>query len=229
MYIYETIANDIIEGILDHNIQPGDRLPSELELIKKYQTSKMTVRRAYQILKDMDVAVSKQGSGIFIKDHRQNKMSNNQYLAGYTLLAILKGFNPQVSNLEIKHRFANLNLANILAIDVNDSILQVERTRTIHNRRVSFEVAYIPKDRLNNYTDTELKESIHRFMANHADDNLVSSSRFYSAVIPQEYLLSKLDLDDHEAVFVIEQVSKDSEDKPLLYTKSFQSGKMINI
>ncbi len=229
MYKYEEIANDIIEGILDQKIVPGDRLPSEIELIEKYQTSKMTVRRAYQILKDMDVAVSRQGSGIFVKDYRQNKIINNQYLAGYTLLAILKGFSPQISDTIVKHRFADLNIANNLMISVNDPILQVERTRVINDRRVSFEVAYIPKDRLNNYKEDELEGSIHRFMAKHADDNLTSASRFYSAVIPQEYLLSKLDLDDHEAVFVIEQISKDTEDKPLLYIKSFQSGKMINI
>ncbi len=229
MYIYETIANDIIEDILDKKLAPGQRLPSEQDLIAQYQTSKMTVRRAYQTLKDMDVVVSKQGSGIFIKDHRKNNSTNNHYLSGYTLMAILRGFNPKLTDLKIKHRFADLNLANTLAIKINDSILQVERTRTINNRRVSFEVAYIPKDRLNNFNEDELKDSIHRFMAKHADDNLVLSSRFYSAVIPQEYLQSKLDLDEHEAVFVIEQVSSDSENVPLLYIKSFQSGKMINI
>lgn len=229
MYIYEQITNDIIEGILDRKYQPGKKLPNESDLMKQYKTSKMTVRRAYQALRDMDIIVSKQGSGVYVKDHRENKLINNQYLAGYSLLAIIKGFNPQMADVVIKHRHADLNIANNLGLNIKEPILQVERIRTINDVRVSFEVIYIPRNRLNNYDNDELKDSLHRFMAKHADEDLCSSTRYYSAVIPQEYLLSKLDLDDNEAVFVIEQISYDRKDKPLMFTKSFQSGYMINI
>ncbi len=229
MYIYETITNDIIEGILDKKYLPGKKLPNESELMAQYNTSKMTVRRAFQMLRDMDVIVSIQGSGVYVKDHKQNKLRTNQYLAGYTLLALIKGFDPKISDIVIKHRHADLNIANNLNLQIKEPILQVERIRTVDDVRVSFEVVYIPKNRLNNYEDDELKNSLHRFMAKHADDNLTSSMRYYSAVIPQEYLLSKLDLDDNEAVFVIEQISYDSKEKPIMFTKSFQSGYMINI
>ncbi len=229
MYIYEKITNDIIEGILDKKYLPGKKLPNESELMKQYDTSKMTVRRAYQALRDMDIIVSKQGSGVYVKDHRQNKLINNQYLAGYTLLAIIKGFDPSIKEVLIKHRHADLNIANNLNLNIKEPILQVERIRTINDIRVAFEVIYIPKNRLNSYDNHELKDSLHRFMAKHADENLASSTRYYSAVIPQQYLRSKLDLDDNEAVFVIEQISYDSSDKPLMFTKSFQSGYMINI
>lgn len=229
MYKYEKITNDIIEGILDKKYLPGKRLPNESELMDKYQTSKMTVRRAYQELRDMDLIVSKQGSGVYVKDHRQNISISNQYLAGYTLLAIIKGLDPQMADVEIKHRHADLNIANNLQLNIKEPILQVERIRTVNNVRVYFEVIYIPKNRLNSYDDDELRDSLHRFMLKHADDNLCSSTRYYSAVIPQEYLLNKLDLDDNEAVFVIEQISYDSKDKPLMFTKSFHAGYMINI
>lgn len=229
MYKYEEITNDLIEGILDHKYLPGKKLPNEAELIKKYNTSKMTVRRAYQMLRDMDVVISIQGSGVYVKDHRQNTLTSNQYLAGYTLLAIIKGFDPKISDVIIKHRHADLNIANNLKINIKEPILQVERIRTINDLRVSFEVIYIPKNRLNSFDNEELKDSLHRFMSKHADDNLCSSTRYYSAVIPQQYLLRKLDLDDNEAVFVIEQISHGSNGQPLMFTKSFQSGYMINI
>lgn len=229
MYKYEEITNDIIEGILDKKYLPGKKLPNESQLIKEYNTSKMTVRRAYQMLRDMDVIVSIQGSGVYVKDHRQNKLTSNQYLAGYTLLAIIKGLDPSITDVVIKHRHADLNIANNLNLNIKEPILQIERVRTINNIRVAFEVVYIPKNRLNSYDNKELEYSLHRFMSKHADDDLCSSTRYYSAVIPQQYLQSKLDLDDNEAVFVIEQVSFDSKEKPLMFTKAFQSGYMINI
>lgn len=229
MYIYEQITNDIIEGILDKKYLPGKKLPNESELMRQYNTSKMTVRRAFQSLRDMNIIFSKQGSGVYVRDELQNKIINNQYLAGYTLLAMIRGFDPQMSNVVIKHRHADLEIANNLGLPIKAPILKVERIRTINDMRVYFEVIYIPKNRLNSYNDDELRDSVHRFMAKHADDSLCSSTRYYSAVIPQSYILSKLDLDDNEAVFEIQQISYDSNDIPLMFTKMFQSGYMINI
>ncbi len=229
MYIYERISNDIIEGILDKKYQPGKRLPNETQLMEQYNTSKMTVRRAYQMLRDLDIIVSIQGSGVYVKDHKQNQLLANQYLAGYSLLAIIKGLDLKLHDIVIKDRHADLNIANNLQLDIKEPILQVERIRTIDGKRVLFEVIYIPKNRLNNYNNEELEDSLHRFMAKHADDNLKSSNRYYSAVIPQDYLRSKLDLDQNEAVFVIEQVTFDSLDKPIMFTKTFQAGYAVNI
>ncbi len=229
MYVYEQIANDIIESILDKQIKPGEKLPSEGELIKKYGSSKMTIRRAFQLLKDMDVVTSKQGSGIYVKDNKQKKLEYNQYLAGYTLLAILKGFDPYISEVTVKHRHASLNIANTLGIDYNEPILQIERSRSTESQKVAFEVAYIQKSKISSYDVNELYDSLHRFINNHCEQQLDHSSRFYSAVSPQQYLQSKLDLDEHEAVFVIEQISYSKDGKPMLYTKSFQAGNMINI
>lgn len=229
MYIYEKIANDIIEDILDKNIKPGEKLPSEQELITKYKSSKMTVRKALALLKDIDVVTSKQGSGIYIKDNKHKHIDYNQYLAGYTLLAILKGFDPYISGVTVKHRHASLNIANTLKIDYNEPILQIERTRCANGQRVAFEVAYIQRSRISTYDDDELYDSLHRFINNHANEVPEYASRYYSAVVPQEYLKKKLDLDDHEAAFVIEQISYTKNGKPLLYSKSFQAGNMINI
>lgn len=229
MHKYEQIANDIIEDILDHKIKPGDKLPSEQELIKKYDSSKMTIRRALELLKDIDVIVSKQGSGIYVKSNKHKHLDYNQYLASYTLLATLKGYSPHISGVTVKHRHADLNIANTLKIDYNEPILQIERTRCANGQKVAFEVAYIQKSRISKYDDNELYDSMHRFIAKHCDLQPDSASRFYSAVVPQEYLQKKLDLDDHEAAFVIEQLSYSKDGKPLIYSKSFQVGNMINI
>ncbi len=229
MHLYERMANDFINEILAKNLKPGDKLPTEKELIETYSTSKMTVRRAYQILKDMGIVISIHGSGIYVRDYNNQYLNENKYQASYSLLAILKSYNIKLQDLQVKYRRADFNISNTLNIPVNEPILQIERTRSINGQKIMFEVAYMQLSRIGEFDEKELEESLYLFIANHTKESLLSSSQFYSALIPQEYLRSKLDLDEHEGVFCIEQVTVDSKKRPLIYTKCYQAGNTINI
>jgi len=58
----ETIGNDILSG----EYPEGSRLPSEAELSKYYQVSRITVRAALKELAEADLVVRKQGKGTFV-------------------------------------------------------------------------------------------------------------------------------------------------------------------
>lgn len=46
---------------------PGDQLPSEAQIVKRYGLSPMTVRRAINLLIDQGTVVARQGKGTFVK------------------------------------------------------------------------------------------------------------------------------------------------------------------
>ena len=48
--LYEQIYNDIIEGIENGTYKKGDRLPSEKELSEKYCVSRITSKKALELL-----------------------------------------------------------------------------------------------------------------------------------------------------------------------------------
>ena len=50
--LYEQIYNDIIEGIENGTYKKGDRLPSEKELSEKYCVSRITSKKALELLED---------------------------------------------------------------------------------------------------------------------------------------------------------------------------------
>ena len=49
---YSAVASGLRKRILDGRIQPGEQLPTERELCDLYRTSRITVRRALQILEE---------------------------------------------------------------------------------------------------------------------------------------------------------------------------------
>jgi GntR family transcriptional regulator len=66
--MYQQIADQIIALIKTSPIHPGEKLPTEQELIEKYEVSRSTVRKAVSRLVDEGIVVLKQGKGTFVKE-----------------------------------------------------------------------------------------------------------------------------------------------------------------
>lgn len=63
---YSRVYMDILGLISIGRYQPGDRLPSHLELQKQYGVSVDTTNKAIRILQDWGVVTAKRGSGIYV-------------------------------------------------------------------------------------------------------------------------------------------------------------------
>ncbi|HTI03371.1 MAG TPA: FadR/GntR family transcriptional regulator [Acidisoma sp.] len=61
----ERIGRDIRAG----RLQPGEKLPTEQELIAQYHVSRTVVREAMATLRSEGLIVSRQGAGVFVADH----------------------------------------------------------------------------------------------------------------------------------------------------------------
>jgi DNA-binding transcriptional regulator YhcF (GntR family) len=64
---YLQVAGALREAILSKTLGPGDQLPSGTELAKRYGVARMTVQQAIRTLRDEGLVVSRQGSGVFVR------------------------------------------------------------------------------------------------------------------------------------------------------------------
>ncbi|MHA8138188.1 FadR/GntR family transcriptional regulator [Lactobacillaceae bacterium Scapto_B20] len=72
-----TIATQKINDyIKDHQLKPGDKLPTEPELMKYCDVSRSTIREAIQRLKYSGVVTVKQGSGTYVNQPVEIKVNN---------------------------------------------------------------------------------------------------------------------------------------------------------
>ncbi|WP_059051930.1 GntR family transcriptional regulator [Paenibacillus senegalimassiliensis] len=66
--MYEKIFDDVKKKIIDHGYKPGDRIPSEKELAEEYHVSRITSKKAMELLAAERFIVRKPGRGSFVAD-----------------------------------------------------------------------------------------------------------------------------------------------------------------
>ncbi len=67
---YAAIKQALTDGIRDGTLKPGDRVPSESELVSRFGVSRMTANRALRELQSAGILVRRAGIGSFIAEPR---------------------------------------------------------------------------------------------------------------------------------------------------------------
>jgi GntR family transcriptional repressor for pyruvate dehydrogenase complex len=75
--VSELIAEQIKHLILTGTMKPGDRLPSERELVRRFEASRNSVREAVKILEIRGLLAIKRGSGVYVTDINSKPMSDS--------------------------------------------------------------------------------------------------------------------------------------------------------
>lgn len=68
---YQQVAQALRAAILTRTVAPGDRLPSLTELATRYNVARMTVQQAMRLLREEGLIVSRQGSGVFVRERTE--------------------------------------------------------------------------------------------------------------------------------------------------------------
>ncbi|AVQ40283.1 FadR family transcriptional regulator [Clostridium botulinum] len=72
--VYEQVIEQIKAMIISGNLQKGDKLPSERELVDQLKVSRTSIREALRALEIVGLIKCKQGEGNFIRDNFDNSL-----------------------------------------------------------------------------------------------------------------------------------------------------------
>ncbi|NGO43766.1 GntR family transcriptional regulator [Streptomyces ureilyticus] len=78
---YVQIADDIRQRILDGDLQAGDKLPSEADLMAEYGVSRIVIRMSIEALQNEGLVLKQQGRGTFVREQRplRRRISGDLY------------------------------------------------------------------------------------------------------------------------------------------------------
>jgi GntR family transcriptional regulator, transcriptional repressor for pyruvate dehydrogenase complex len=75
-HISEEVFDQIKTAILDGRLRPGDKLPTERELISQLRVSRLPIREALKLLANMGLIETRQGGGSYVRSLLADRMKD---------------------------------------------------------------------------------------------------------------------------------------------------------
>ncbi|WP_195959376.1 GntR family transcriptional regulator [Clostridium saudiense] len=208
MLKYEKIAFDIKEDILSEKYKPNEQLPFEKELCEKYNVSKMTVKKALDLLVNDGLIIKRRGSGTFVKDITEKEIQRiieKKQFSGLTTTSI--GHKVTSKVLEFKIINATKEIADILKIEEDEFIYFVHRVRYVDDKAVVIEKTYIPLNLIPGMKLADVKKSIYGYIKDKLGLNIQSAHSTVRAMKSDELDRKYLNLEKYEPILEVERVA----------------------
>ena len=136
--IEEAIATDIARG----EYRPGDQLPTEDELLQRFQVSRITVRRAIQNLVSRGLLEIRRGVGTFVLSP-QIKAELTK-LTGFVEDMNAAGRKATARVVSQGVIAASARVAERLQLTKGTKVMQIKRVRLADDMPISFDETYLP-------------------------------------------------------------------------------------
>lgn len=123
--LYIQLRQSLQEYIAD-NLNPGDMIPTESEIEEMYEVSRITVRKAIDLLVAEGLVVKQQGRGTFVQEKIIQEMGS---ITSWTEQMRLRGYQLETRDQEIREVKPSKKLINSLKLDPNEQLICIKRVR----------------------------------------------------------------------------------------------------
>jgi len=221
--LYYQLENLLRERIISGEFKPGQKIPTEMELIKQYGVSRMTVRQALQTLTNEGLIERKQGRGTIVakRKTKYRKFSNVVHLSGSLDELIKMGMETSVKVLEMNKVVADKYEADFLQIKPGTKVYRLKRLRICEGEPFGLIVNYLPEEIGSALTISELSSgAILSIIENKLGYRLERATQEIRAELADAYVAKVLEIPVGTALLSIERVVYTDKDKPVEYVHS---------
>lgn len=210
---YAQLANIIHEQIAAGLYRPGDQLPSEAQLCRRFGISPMTVRRAINNLIDRGHVIAKQGQGTFVK-------AITMGAAVFQLQELQELFSntekTSVIILETRIAKADERTAKKLKVNLNRRTVYIRRVILLDGLPILYHREHILYDPKLPIVEAELEvTALQRLFSGSGDSILKRGSIRLDATLLTNEEAKILNAEQPMAAFRLQHVFFDFDDKPI--------------
>lgn len=198
------------------DLHPGDRLPTEDELIDEFDVSRITIRRAIQNLVSRGLIVTRRGQGSVVTTPSFRQPLNA--LTGFVEDMDARGLHSRVRVVTVEEIVAPPGPRAALELPLGAKVTHIERVRLAAGHPVSFDDTYLPLDlgRLIAQDDLE-NEQIFTLLEDRHNTPLLEAAYALQASTADAVIAEALQIDEGSAVFRIERTSFTTGQRPVDY------------
>src|SRR3954447_5810711 len=151
---YRQIAGHLREAIRRGELAPGDKLPSETELIDHYHVARMTVRQAVAELRGEGLVVAEHGRGVFVRSRppvrrlASDRLPRRHRDAGKAaFIAEAEGLGrPSVDQIQVSEAPPPDRVRELLDLPVRARAITRSRRYLLDGQPVELAISYVPAE-----------------------------------------------------------------------------------
>lgn len=226
---YVIIKNYIIEEIQNGNLKVGDQIPSENELTKLFNVSRVTANTAIRELSTLGIVERIQGRGTFvttkeIQEHELYHETSKSIKISSELLESHLHHVEEVSLIE-----ADKILASKLQLTLNDKVYRILRFMMRDGEVIGIDYSYIPLKYVGNNPDVDFQRLnssyLHDFVSDILKIKLKSIHIHIDAKLPDEYEMEKIEVTEDYPLVIWDTNVLDSKGTVIAYTTTIADPK----
>lgn len=226
--MHSVVRTELLGEISSGRLRPGDQVPTEPQLIDKYQVSRTTVRRALRDLETMGLIDRQPGRGSFVREPRVAPRLDR--LTGFVEDMEALGLNPSASVELIERVQADDEVAEHLGLVVGDLVVHIERVRLANDTPISFDDSYFPLELGNRIATENLEEEpFYSILEGKYGIPIAGADYVLSAAVADDRVARLLDIEQGAPVLRLERTSSVRPDRrPVLFEHLHFAGARIS-
>ncbi len=154
--LYVQIAESLLERIRVGELIPDQRLPSERELSKSLNVSRMTLRAALRVLDNKGLLIRRPGDGTYVARPKIERQAAK--LSPFTESMRSRGYQAKARLIIFERRLAEVSVASKLKVPVSAPVYYFQRLRLINKEPVLLETCTMPVYRFPNLETHDLED-----------------------------------------------------------------------
>jgi len=200
----------ILSQIEQGSFKPGDKIPSEQELVDSFRVSRGTVRQALRELIDSGHLYLVRGRGTFIAQPAQPKWSVDT-LVSVTEALKQQGLALRTQILELSHKNADAWVATRLKLEPNEPILILKRLRFVAGKPTLIATSWLSYELTKRLYEVDLaSQSLYTALEEVCGIRISRVTRRISARLSDEAEAALLELPIPSAVLLLEGIAYDT-------------------
>lgn len=213
----------VISGLSSRisKMKAHERLSSERQLAEEFQVSRMTLRRALEVLQSKGLIYTKPSSGMYVAEPKLVRTSD---VTSLSEVMRHRGAHPRsIIHLADKVK-ADPEIANALEVDIDHPVYRIEQTFFDNETPLATETSYVNAEFARGLLDQDLTQSLSLILKESFEQPIKRVRYRVRAVIPPERFLQRLTLQEHSPVLEFCARGLTKKDRAIFYVVSFKRG-----
>jgi len=210
--LYYQLKEYLLKEIGDQ-YHPGDLLPSEAEIEKRYGVSRITVRKAIEELSREGIVIKKQGKGTFVQEE---KILYDANIIG-SLTQRLEAQNHQLQTQSIEY-ITITEAHHVKQLLQCDTLLCIKRSRTLDGIPFALMLNYIDPARVPGLQEKINQESLYAFYKEAYNISFYHAEETVEAKAATKEQAKKLHIAEKTPILCLQRLSYDKKNRPVEYS-----------